>query len=539
MNKELAGYIAGLREKAIIDVMVREVPLAARRPRRGRAPAPARAGRTRRRRRERRAAAASTARGPRRRRRGDRHDPAGRGPSRSSPSRRPRGPREEGRPAPRSCSLDAVNEPSGFFRRVYRVVRRIPAGRVATYGQVAALAGTPRGARAVGWALRALDERTAARVPWHRVVNAAGGDLPAARALPRVQRRRLRAEGVRFRKGQVDLGRHGLRRLSLVRGSLETTSLPALLRPLIRERRTGRPAPQPRRGHEDHLRLRGPPHLRDLDRPRRPPGRDAPGQGRHHLPRPRGVGARHQDRQAAGHHPRGERGHPLPGPHLRRHRAGAGDRLQRLPLGRRHLRVRRGRPSFPGGDRAAHVHRRPAHGGDPPHRGLEPHPRRGRAPGPALRPCPRLPRPARGPGPGEARARRSSRPWPARPRSRRSAPPTPSPTSWCAAPSGDCGPPACSTGSPRTGRSTAPPPSAPAETFRQGAGRVGGPGDRPLQRAPPAGVRSRDLPAPRRGAGLLRNRPRPDPLRVGRGLRGRGPGRARAASTRSSFGATS
>ncbi|HEY6553104.1 MAG TPA: methylated-DNA--[protein]-cysteine S-methyltransferase [Vicinamibacteria bacterium] len=104
-----------------------------------------------------------------------------------------------------------MNEASGFFRRVYQVVRRIPAGRVATYGQVAALAGTPRGARAVGWALRALDAAQAARVPWHRVVNAAGAISPRPGVSPAIQRQRLRSEGVRFRRGHVDLGRHGLR----------------------------------------------------------------------------------------------------------------------------------------------------------------------------------------------------------------------------------------------------------------------------------------------------------------------------------------
>lgn len=97
---------------------------------------------------------------------------------------------------------------NGFFRRVYRVVRLIPRGQVATYGQVALLAGTPRGARAVGWALRALDEDTAQKVPWHRVVNATGGISPRPGLSPEVQRRRLRAEGVRFRHGHVDLARH-------------------------------------------------------------------------------------------------------------------------------------------------------------------------------------------------------------------------------------------------------------------------------------------------------------------------------------------
>ncbi len=97
-----------------------------------------------------------------------------------------------------------------FFARVYVLVRSIPRGRVATYGQVAALAGASRGARAVGWALRALDRAAAARVPWHRVVAAEGRIALGERAAGLTQRRRLRAEGVRFRNGRVDLARHGL-----------------------------------------------------------------------------------------------------------------------------------------------------------------------------------------------------------------------------------------------------------------------------------------------------------------------------------------
>jgi methylated-DNA-protein-cysteine methyltransferase-like protein len=93
---------------------------------------------------------------------------------------------------------------------VYALVEQIPPGRVATYGQVAALLGTPRGARAVGWALRALGASRAAAVPWHRVVGAGGRISPRAGSGPVLQRRRLRAEGVRFHKGRVDLTRHGV-----------------------------------------------------------------------------------------------------------------------------------------------------------------------------------------------------------------------------------------------------------------------------------------------------------------------------------------
>jgi methylated-DNA-protein-cysteine methyltransferase-like protein len=97
-----------------------------------------------------------------------------------------------------------------FFERVYEAVRAIPRGRVVTYGQVARLVGVPRGARAVGWALRALDPRRERAVPWHRGVGAGGRISPRAGGGPLRQRRRLQAEGVGFRAGRVDLGRHGL-----------------------------------------------------------------------------------------------------------------------------------------------------------------------------------------------------------------------------------------------------------------------------------------------------------------------------------------
>ena len=101
----------------------------------------------------------------------------------------------------------------GFFERVYAVVRCIPRGRVATYGQIAALVGVTRGARAVGWALGGIGRRKARRadgVPWHRVVGARGRISLDGRASGLVQRKRLRAEGVRFVGERVDMVRHGL-----------------------------------------------------------------------------------------------------------------------------------------------------------------------------------------------------------------------------------------------------------------------------------------------------------------------------------------
>ena len=83
------------------------------------------------------------------------------------------------------------------YDRIYTVVRRIPRGRVATYAQVAELAGLGGHARQVGYALHALTTERA--VPWHRVVNARGQISP--RADPggdRIQRQLLEREGVHF-----------------------------------------------------------------------------------------------------------------------------------------------------------------------------------------------------------------------------------------------------------------------------------------------------------------------------------------------------
>jgi len=79
--------------------------------------------------------------------------------------------------------------------RIRDVVARIPRGRVATYGQVARLAGLPRRARMVGRALR--NAPPGAGLPWHRVVNAAGySSLPGGSDARKTQLERLRAEGV-------------------------------------------------------------------------------------------------------------------------------------------------------------------------------------------------------------------------------------------------------------------------------------------------------------------------------------------------------
>lgn len=86
----------------------------------------------------------------------------------------------------------------GAYARIYAAVARVPRGRVATYGQIASVAGLPGHARMVGYALSALGEES--RVPWHRVVNAAGriSLRSDGRPMDEIQRFLLEREGVCF-----------------------------------------------------------------------------------------------------------------------------------------------------------------------------------------------------------------------------------------------------------------------------------------------------------------------------------------------------
>lgn len=89
-----------------------------------------------------------------------------------------------------------------MFRRMLAVVRKIPRGKVATYGQIAYTAGFPGAARQVSWALHG-----SSGVPWHRVIGAGGNILLRGEA-GFEQRMRLRAEGVNFLGQRVLLAQY-------------------------------------------------------------------------------------------------------------------------------------------------------------------------------------------------------------------------------------------------------------------------------------------------------------------------------------------
>jgi len=91
-----------------------------------------------------------------------------------------------------------------MFAAIQRIVRKIPRGKVASYGAVAKAAGYAGAARQVVWALRAATGRG---LPWHRVV-AAGGRIALPRESGMEQRLRLQQEGVTFRGLKVDMAVH-------------------------------------------------------------------------------------------------------------------------------------------------------------------------------------------------------------------------------------------------------------------------------------------------------------------------------------------
>lgn len=100
-----------------------------------------------------------------------------------------------------------TQSPALFTQRAIDVIKRIPRGRVATYGQIAAYAGEPRAARQVVWILHSYSDKH--RLPWHRVVNGKGRiSLPRHQGYGD-QKRRLEKEGVKFGNGDtIDFKRY-------------------------------------------------------------------------------------------------------------------------------------------------------------------------------------------------------------------------------------------------------------------------------------------------------------------------------------------
>ena len=96
---------------------------------------------------------------------------------------------------------------TSYSEKVKRVIRAVPRGRVATYGQVAMLAGSPFAARQVVWILHSCSERD--NLPWHRIVNAGGRISLKPGASYEQQKKMLLSEGIRFdRRGRIDFERY-------------------------------------------------------------------------------------------------------------------------------------------------------------------------------------------------------------------------------------------------------------------------------------------------------------------------------------------
>lgn len=99
-----------------------------------------------------------------------------------------------------------AEKPDQYRERVYHLVRRIPSGKVMTYGQIAEILGEGYTPRTVGFVMHGSDDET----PWHRVVNAQGGCSTGRLVLPHdKQQRMLEAEGVIFNSaGRCELQKY-------------------------------------------------------------------------------------------------------------------------------------------------------------------------------------------------------------------------------------------------------------------------------------------------------------------------------------------
>lgn len=116
-------------------------------------------------------------------------------------------PEAGGHEAASSTVARPLEETPAYRERVYEIVRRIPAGRVMTYGQIAELLGEGYTPRTVGFVMHSADEET---TPWHRVINSQGACSTGRIILPPdKQQRMLEAEDIEFdARGRCNLGRY-------------------------------------------------------------------------------------------------------------------------------------------------------------------------------------------------------------------------------------------------------------------------------------------------------------------------------------------
>ena len=98
-------------------------------------------------------------------------------------------------------SSPRMSQTVSFTQRVKEVIRKIPRGKVATYGQIAAYAGSPRAVRQVVWILNSSSRKD--KLPWHRVINRNGKISLKPNHGYEIQKMLLRKEGVKFDKSDV------------------------------------------------------------------------------------------------------------------------------------------------------------------------------------------------------------------------------------------------------------------------------------------------------------------------------------------------
>ena len=99
---------------------------------------------------------------------------------------------------------DKEDENSKFSHRVKQLIKAIPHGKVATYGQIASQAGNSRAARQVAWILHSCSEKEG--LPWHRVINSKGRISLPPQGGHEIQKKLLELEGIEFKEnGSIDL----------------------------------------------------------------------------------------------------------------------------------------------------------------------------------------------------------------------------------------------------------------------------------------------------------------------------------------------